>query len=104
MTQSEREVRIQKIDRIRALGVQPYPGGFAKNHSIDELVVLGEKSKDTFRGIEEIVDGPRDDYQTAGRVMLHRSFGKLLFGKLKDQHGEIQFAASKQSCRVIDAT
>lgn len=35
---------------------------------------------------------------------MHRSFGKLIFGKLKDQYGELQFAASKLACRIIDAS
>jgi lysyl-tRNA synthetase class 2 len=33
--------------------------------------------------------------------MLMRSFGKLIFGKIQDFSGEIQFALSKESCAYI---
>lgn len=102
-TNNERSVRIQKIDRIRDLGIQPYPAGFPKSSSINELIQAGKGTEGALRDITEIIESPTKPYATAGRILLHRSFGKLLFGKLKDQSGEIQFAASKQSCLIIDA-
>lgn len=52
------------------------------------------------RSIESIIQNPRNEIHTAGRIMLLRSFGKLMFGTLQDMTGQIQFALSKEFCML----
>lgn len=72
-----RNERLKKLEAIKALGIDPYP---AKSH------------RDT--KISEILDHFADqDGQTvtiAGRIVAIRSFGKLVFLKIRDYFGEIQ--------------
>jgi lysyl-tRNA synthetase class 2 len=42
--------------------------------------------------------------QTAGRVILYRSFGKISFGKLQDSTGEIQIMFSRENCTIDTGT
>jgi len=101
----ERSVRIQKLHSLRGLWINPYPDKFHKNHDIVDARTVWEKST-TLRTIEEIIAWPKNEIQTAGRIMLVRSFGKLIFGKVQDFSGDIQFALSKEFCEYIqgDAT
>lgn len=55
---------------------------------------------DQLRSIEEIITSPKNEIHTAGRIMLVRSFGKLIFGTLQDYSGQIQFALSKDFCML----
>jgi len=48
------------------------------------------------KSIEELTqEGVNPQYQTAGRVMLHRSMGKLTFATIKDQSGSLQVCFMK---------
>jgi lysyl-tRNA synthetase, class II len=96
----ERSVRIQKLHSLRNLGINPYPDKFHKNHNIADVRDVWEKNT-SLRTIEEIITGPKNEIQTAGRIMLVRSFGKLIFWKIQDFSWEIQFALSKEFCEYI---
>lgn len=92
----ERTIRLQKLQALRALGVKLYPDKF---HKKQDIAVIRKKSeKQTLRTIEEIIPEPQNDVHTAGRIMLVRSFGKLIFGTLQDYSGQIQFALSRDFC------
>lgn len=96
----ERSVRIQKLHALRSLGINPYPDKFQKNHDIAVARSVWEKNP-SLRTIEEIIAEPENEIQTAGRIMLVRSFGKLIFWKIQDFSWEIQFALSKEFCEYI---
>lgn len=91
----ERTVRLQKLHALRALGVKLYPDRFSGKQNISEI---REKAEKNLRTIEEIIPNPANTIHTAGRIMLVRSFGKLIFGTLQDFSGQIQFALSKDFC------
>ena len=91
----ERSVRLQKLHALRALGVKLYPDRFSGKQDINSI---RQHAKKNLRTIEEIIPGPTNDIHTAGRIMLVRSFGKLIFGTLQDYSGQIQFALSKDFC------
>ena len=95
----ERWVRIQKLHTLRALGINPYPDKFDKKQDISDICTQGNNG--VFRTIEEIILWPKSEIQTAGRIMLVRSFWKLIFGKIQDFSGSIQFALSKEFCEYI---
>lgn len=84
--------RLDKIEKLRALGVQPYPERFDRTHFSDDAKALGEKG---VRTAEEITEKNRNDVVLCGRLMSLRSFGKLNFAHLQDAKGKIQVCFMK---------
>ena len=66
--------RLRKLEELRKSGIDPYPNKFDKKHSIETCL----KSKLNTR------------VKTAGRVMIKRSIGKIIFVDLMDGTGKIQ--------------
>lgn len=99
MTLSEYEVRKEKVQKLRTLGIQPYAEKFDKIHTIAQLYAIEKQSKE-FRWIEKIIETPEIPYKTAGRLTLFRSHGKLSFAKLLDESGEIQLMFHKDACKI----
>jgi lysyl-tRNA synthetase, class II len=76
------QVRLAKVERMRAAGIDPYPVGYPRTHTIAEVrSEFGELPADAATG--KVVG-------VAGRVMLSRNGGKLCFATLRDGTGEIQ--------------
>ncbi len=74
--------RLEKIERARAQGIDPYPVTFTRTATARELHdTYGDLTPDTDAGTRTSV---------AGRLMLKRGHGKLAFGVLRDATGEIQ--------------
>src|SRR5262245_5911031 len=79
MANDQREVRLQKLERLRAEGVRPYADRFETSHVLDEARRLAEAAEGT-------------PVRVAGRVMSSRAFGKLTFAHLQDRSGRCQVA------------
>lgn len=94
----EISIRIEKITRIKTLGIIPYAAKFDKKDSIQSLINRNQKD---FRAIETIIPEPIDNVQTAGRIKLYRSFGKIAFARLQDSSGEIQIMFSRENCQIV---
>lgn len=92
----ERSVRLQKLNTLRTLGVKLYPDRFADKEDIVDIRTNAEGKK--FREIDGIIPGPKNTVHTAGRIVLIRSFWKLIFGTLQDSSGQMQFALSRDFC------
>jgi lysyl-tRNA synthetase class 2 len=92
----ERSIRHSKLQALRALGVKLYPDRFSGKQDIGSI--RSQSTNKEFRTIDDIIPGPTNEIHTAGRIMLVRSFGKLIFGTLQDYSGQIQFALSKDFC------
>ena len=60
---SERDVRIQKIEKMKKLGVVPFAQHFDKQQSIAKIVV--EYSNKDMREIEVIIPTPEKQVKTA---------------------------------------
>ena len=72
-----RNERLKKLDELKARGIDPYPARCARNTKISEVVNHFDEKK----GQEVTV---------AGRIVAIRSFGKLVFLKVRDYFGEVQ--------------
>ncbi len=80
-------VRLAKVERLRAAGVEPYLVGYPRTHSIAEVRALHpDLPPDTATG---------DKVGVTGRVMLYRTGGKLCFATIRDGSGEIQVMISR---------
>lgn len=92
----ERSVRQEKLNSLRTLWVKVYPDKFKNKQDIVDIRAGAEWK--TLREIDAIISNPENTIHTAGRIMLVRSFGKLVFGTLQDFSGQIQFALSRDFC------
>jgi lysyl-tRNA synthetase, class II len=80
-------VRLAKVERLREAGVEPYPVGYPRTHTIAEVrTAHPDLPSDTATG---------DKVGVTGRVMLYRTGGKLCFATIKDGTGEIQVMISR---------
>jgi lysyl-tRNA synthetase, class II len=87
-TEAERAHRLAKIEALRRHGVNPYPPSFARDHSAADV-------RGRFAGLS--ADTVTDTVvRVAGRLMLIRRHGGLVFADLKDQTGTIQLLASRE--------
>lgn len=75
--------RVNQIDQLRELGVNPYPDRFEKTHSLTEAFQC-----------EEGTTGIR----ITGRIIANRPMGKLAFAHIRDAEGKIQL------CFTVDET
>ncbi|PZR76792.1 MAG: lysine--tRNA ligase [Chthoniobacterales bacterium] len=80
-------VRLAKADRLKAAGIEPYPVGYPRTHTIAQVRERhGDLPADTATG---------DVAGVAGRVLLYRTGGKLCFASIKDGTGEIQVMVAR---------
>ncbi|MEM8619655.1 MAG: lysine--tRNA ligase [Actinomycetota bacterium] len=84
---AERARRQGEIDELRANGGQPYPYRFDRTHTLGEV-------RD---GWGQLEPGTETDAEAtiAGRIVLKRDSGKLIFATLRDRSGELQLFISK---------
>ena len=76
--------RQEKLSQIEQLGIDPYGSRY-------ESVEPAEEIKSRFRD-----DDPNQKARSAGRIVLLRDIGKLIFITLRDCSGTIQVGLSKQ--------
>jgi lysyl-tRNA synthetase, class II len=81
------QVRLAKVDRIRATGGDPYPVGFPRTTTIAEI-------REKHPGLEpDTATGEK--VGVTGRVVLSRIGGKLCFATIRDGTGDIQVMISQ---------
>jgi lysyl-tRNA synthetase, class II len=75
-------VRLSKVDKLRAEGIDPYPPGVPRTHGIAEMhAAYDGLPPDTHTGATVSI---------AGRVVLLRDHGRLSFATLRDWTGDLQ--------------
>jgi len=99
LQQSERDVRIAKVAKMKSMGIIPYAQSFDKKNLISDIIKEFE-TKD-LRDINDVIPNPVVQVKTAGRVMLYRSHGKLAFAKLLDSTEQIQLMFHRENCCII---
>ena len=72
-----RKERLRKLEEIKERGIDPYPAKSHRNTKIAEVV-------------DHFDEKQGQDVCVAGRIVAIRSFGKLVFIKLRDYTGEVQ--------------
>lgn len=92
MAESIREIRLRKVEELRAQGVNPYPDRFPRTHTIAEARAEGERA-----GLQAGAATPPGApvLKLGGRLMAFRDMGKLTFGAIQDASGRIQIALNQ---------
>ncbi|MDR0607880.1 MAG: hypothetical protein LBG52_06135 [Candidatus Peribacteria bacterium] len=96
--QSERDVRIAKIAKMKELGITPFAQSYDKTHLIADIIQQYETAD--LRDIETIIPHPEVQVSTAGRITLYRSHGKLAFARLLDSTEQIQLMFHRDNCSI----
>lgn len=84
---AEKSRRLTQIDELRAAGTEPYPYRFDRSHTLSE--VRAEWG--------ELEAGTETEHRVsvAGRIMLKRDSGKLIFATIRDRGDDVQLFVSK---------
>ncbi len=77
-----REVRLEKLEKLRKLGINPYPSKTSFDGDLLEIF----KARDLLLGKKVLV---------VGRLMSLRGHGGITFADLKDESGQIQLLLKK---------
>ncbi len=75
----QRAVRLEKLQKMRDEGTQPFPDRYECTHDIMKTSALK----------------PGDVVRTAGRIMLSRNMGKLTFAHIQDLGAKIQICLQR---------
>ncbi len=75
--------RLQKLEEIKKLGINPYPYSFDKKDNTKEILEKFSKLKKE--------EKTKSKVSIAGRITAIRKMGKASFGNLLDTTGKIQF-------------
>ena len=79
------KVRLQKLQRLRDRGIEPYPHRFDRTHTTREAILLLE-SRESLQDD----DTANPEITVAGRLVGFRGMGKVTFADLIDGSGRIQ--------------
>lgn len=94
----EFQIRSQKLEEIRALGINPYPPKYDPNAKSGEL----EKTyhENHVGTSEDASEGITPSVTVAGRLVLFRAMGKNAFGHIQDSSGRIQVMFNREKTEV----
>ena len=82
--------RLEKLDRIRASGINPYPRRYKRTHTTQQAVALLKQQEDSGKPEAPVIS-------IAGRIMANRPIGKISFIDIRDGSGKIQLMIDRQS-------
>ena len=75
----QQHIRLEKLEKIRELGTEPYPYSFKRSHTVPEVIEQAEQLLDEQKTIT-----------IAGRLLAVRGKGKASFGNIQAQHTRLQ--------------
>jgi lysyl-tRNA synthetase class 2 len=78
----QRQRRLENLQKLKEQGIDPFPAKSKKEHSNVEVS-------------EKFAEFENKKVTLAGRLMTLRNHGKILFGDLQDQSGQIQICIKK---------
>src|SRR2546425_4625734 len=75
----EREIRLQRLHKLREKGINPYPNRVERTHTIADVLEHFNEWQ-----------GEQGDFTLTGRIRLMRDMGKVTFAQIEDGTGRIQ--------------
>ncbi|MCK4488606.1 MAG: lysine--tRNA ligase, partial [Anaerolineales bacterium] len=77
------KIRLEKLNQLKDLGVDPYPRRTKRTHTIQEAT-------EAFQAIEKDQDHEPVQATLTGRIRSVRPMGKITFAHIEDGTGRIQ--------------
>ncbi len=77
------QVRLEKVRRLREMGIEPYPPRVERTHTTVE-------ARKAFEEAERAGQETGPEVTVAGRIRSMRDMGKITFAHIEDEHGKIQ--------------
>lgn len=77
------QIRLEKVHRLRAMGIEPYPNRAQRTHTTREAIQAYEQAE--AEGREEPIE-----VIVAGRLRAVRPMGKITFAHIEDGEGRLQ--------------
>ena len=97
--------RMAKAAALREMGYNPYRNDFKPTATTKDVKdyyhwkptgELDDKGKPVMKCGRHLTNKPgAERFSLAGRIILHRSFGKSMFAHIRDRYGDIQIFVSK---------
>ncbi|MBD3329479.1 lysine--tRNA ligase [Candidatus Dojkabacteria bacterium] len=87
---SQRKIRIEKMEKLRKMGIDPYPSKVEKDHLNSEII----ENYDKYEG---------KTMKLTGRLMTWREHGHLVFGDIEDETGKIQLYIKEENVEDTNA-
>ncbi len=81
--------RREKLGRIRASGINPYPHRYHRSHTTQQAVALLNQNEEGLTKQEKI--------SVAGRIMAKRKMGKISFLDIRDGEGKLQLFLNREN-------
>lgn len=94
----EYQTRLEKLQKMQALGVDPYPAQWMPTHQSGPLIAEheGDEVGDSAAGLA----GSTPQVKVAGRLVLFRAMGKNAFAHIQDESGRIQLMFNRDASVV----
>lgn len=92
--------RLQKLEEISSLGIEPYPHCFKPTHSAEQIAHTYQDQ--TIGDSEAALNRTTPHVKLAGRLVLFRAMGTNAFAHLRDGHSKIQIMFNKEHTHVTD--
>lgn len=86
-----RQIRLDKIEKLKEMGVNPYPYEYKRTHYSNEIL----------EGFETLSESKKE-VSLAGRIMSIRGHGKTGFGHIADDKGRLQIYVRKDQISEKD--
>ncbi len=104
MSEPENEllrVRLEKLQRLRDAGIDPYPHRYDRSHTSSQTVDLLERAE-AERGDEG--DARTEPVSVGGRIVRYRGMGRATFADIRDSEGEVQLLFRRNNLKESYAT
>ena len=75
--------RLEKLNRIRARGINPYSHGYHRSHTAQQAIALLKQQEESGKVETPVIS-------VAGRIMANRPMGKASFLDIHDGSGKVQ--------------
>lgn len=95
----EYQNRLQKLESLKSLGVNPYPPSFQPTHESEQLHMEAKRS--VICTFDELETNPGAEVSLAGRLVLVRFMGKNAFAQIQDRSGRIQVMFNRDATSIV---
>lgn len=94
--------RSRKLEKIRNLGIDPFPATYKPDMTVEQL--LNKYENNPVADSESAEKGVTDFISIAGRLVLFRAMGKNIFAQIQDENKRIQLMFNRDATQVTGFT